>query len=152
RGSPRAARSLRASSRAAAGDRACLLWRLQPHSDRRDARDAGRHSQGPDAPRLGEAAPRIDRATGDGGMTANDHTTGRGGCGADAGAYVLGALEGEEAQAFRRHLAICVVCRDEVAALQTAVNALPMAVPQLPTPRTLRRRVMSSIRAEPKTT
>ena len=37
-------------------------------------------------------------------------------CGADAAAYVLGALEPGEVEAFRAHMATCVVCRDEVSA------------------------------------
>jgi anti-sigma-K factor RskA len=71
-------------------------------------------------------------------------------CGVDAAAYVLGALEPHEAKAFRAHLASCVVCRDEVGAFQQAVDALPMAVPQQPAPRRLRRRVRRAVRAEPK--
>ena len=45
-----------AARRAVARDRARLLRRLHPHRDRRDARDAGRHREGPDAARAGEAA------------------------------------------------------------------------------------------------
>ncbi|MDQ6807214.1 MAG: anti-sigma factor [Actinomycetota bacterium] len=69
-------------------------------------------------------------------------------CGADAGAYVLGALESREADAFSRHLDKCVVCRDEVATLQAVAVALPMAAPQLPTPTGLKRRALSGVRAE----
>jgi anti-sigma factor RsiW len=71
-------------------------------------------------------------------------------CGGDAAAYVLGALEPEEAEAFVRHMASCVVCRDEVAALQQVVDALPMAAPQYAAPASLRRRVMRSVRSEPR--
>jgi anti-sigma-K factor RskA len=67
-------------------------------------------------------------------------------CGTDAAAYVLGALEPEEAEAFSRHLATCVVCRDEVAAFQHTANALAMAPPQHPAPRGLKRRVMRAVR------
>ena len=53
-------------------------------------------------------------------------------CGGDAAAYVLGALEPLEVDAFRAHLAGCIVCRDEVAALQQVADALPMAAPPRP--------------------
>jgi anti-sigma-K factor RskA len=70
-------------------------------------------------------------------------------CG-DAAAYVLGALEPHEAEEFRRHLATCVVCRDEVTAFQQVTDALPMAAPYQPAPKGLRRRVLRAVRAEPK--
>jgi anti-sigma-K factor RskA len=70
-------------------------------------------------------------------------------CGGDAAAYALGALEPAEAEAFRRHLEQCVVCRDEVEALTGVVQALPMAAPQHPAPRRLRRRVLREIRSQP---
>jgi anti-sigma-K factor RskA len=81
-------------------------------------------------------------------MTERDLELEQGDCGRDAGAYVLGALGAEEAEEFRRHLATCVVCRDEVSALQSVVDELPMAAPQLPAPRALKRRVMADARAE----
>jgi hypothetical protein len=68
-------------------------------------------------------------------------------CGHDVGAYALGALEPGELEEFRRHLAGCVVCRDEVAALRSVVEVLPMAAPQLAVPRGLRRRVLADVRA-----
>jgi anti-sigma-K factor RskA len=71
-------------------------------------------------------------------------------CGADAAAYVLGALDPREAEAFRRHMANCAVCHDEVAAFMQAVDALPLATPQVRPPRGLRKRVMRAVRAEPK--
>jgi anti-sigma-K factor RskA len=70
-------------------------------------------------------------------------------CGAEAAAYVLGALEPDEARAFRRHLESCAVCRDEVAVLQQVVEALPMAAPQQAAPRGLRRRVLRAVRMQP---
>jgi anti-sigma-K factor RskA len=70
-------------------------------------------------------------------------------CGADVAGYVLGALDSVEADHFRRHVSGCVVCRDEVAALQASVDALPMAAPQLRTPRSLKRRTLARIRPEP---
>lgn len=70
-------------------------------------------------------------------------------CGGDAAAYVLGALEPDEAEAFRRHLTSCVVCRDEVTAFQQVAEALPMAAQHHEPPRRLRRRVLGAVRAEP---
>lgn len=71
-------------------------------------------------------------------------------CGGDAAAYVLGALDPDEAEEFRRHLASCVACRDEVTAFRQVADALPMAAPYEPAPRGLRRRVLRAVRAEPK--
>jgi len=71
-------------------------------------------------------------------MSAHQH-------GDDAAAYALGSLEPAEAEAFRRHLDECVVCRDEVAAFRETVGALPAAAPQYRAPRALRRRVMRAV-------
>lgn len=79
-------------------------------------------------------------------MTVEESMSGRHDCGTDAAAYVLGALEPDEAEAFRRHLDTCVVCRDEVAAFQHTANALAMAPPQHAAPRGLKRRVMRAVR------
>ncbi|MBV8942556.1 MAG: anti-sigma factor [Solirubrobacterales bacterium] len=68
--------------------------------------------------------------------------------GDDAAAYVLGALEPAEAEQFRAHLDQCPVCRDEVAALERTAGALPMAAPQHPVPKPLRRRVVREVRAD----
>jgi anti-sigma-K factor RskA len=67
-------------------------------------------------------------------------------CGGNAAPYVLGALTDEEHEVFLVHMESCSVCRDEVAALQVVVSALPAAAPQLSAPPELRRRVMSSVR------
>lgn len=75
---------------------------------------------------------------------------GHGDCGVDAAAYALNALEPREAEAFRRHLATCVVCRDEVATFQGLTDALAQAAPQAAMPRRLRHRVISSVRREPR--
>jgi anti-sigma-K factor RskA len=85
-------------------------------------------------------------------MTAEDRMSETYECRGDAAAYVLGSLEQDEAEAFRRHLASCVVCRDEVAAFQHAVDLLPMSAPQYPMPRRLRRRVLRELRAERRAT
>ncbi len=71
-------------------------------------------------------------------------------CGGDAAAYVLGALDKEELEAFARHLTDCVVCRDEVDALRHVSDALAMAVPQYPASAHLRRQVMRGVRREPR--
>ena len=55
-------------------------------------------------------------------------------CG-DAAAYALGALEPDETEAFRSHLADCSVCREELASFQSVAEALPTAVEQYPAPR-----------------
>jgi anti-sigma-K factor RskA len=77
-------------------------------------------------------------------MTDHDQFSG------DAAAYVLGALELDELQAFRTHLANCPVCRDEVASLQGVADTLPLAAPQYEAPRQLRRNVLAAVRAEPR--
>jgi anti-sigma-K factor RskA len=69
-------------------------------------------------------------------------------CGADAAAYALGALEPAEAQAFRAHLATCVVCRDEISAFQEVADQLPLTATVQPVPPALKRRVMSEVHAE----
>ena len=51
-----------AARRAVQGDRARLLRRLHPHRDRRHARHAGRHREGPHAARAREAARRSSAA------------------------------------------------------------------------------------------
>jgi anti-sigma factor RsiW len=80
-------------------------------------------------------------------VTAGDGPGAGNGCTLDAGAYVLRALDPAEAQEFRVHLASCAVCRDEVAALRSAADALALAAPQVAVPRALKRRVMAAARA-----
>jgi anti-sigma-K factor RskA len=70
----------------------------------------------------------------------------------EAAAYVLGALEPAEAEAFRRHLADCAICRDEVASFQQVTNAMAMAPHQLAAPAELRSRVLDTVRADAKQT
>jgi anti-sigma-K factor RskA len=70
-------------------------------------------------------------------------------CGADAAAYVLGALEDHELDTFRAHMAQCAVCRDEVASLHGVVDSLPLTAPPVQVSRALKRRVMDGVRAEP---
>ena len=59
-------------------------------------------------------------------------------CGEDVAAYVLGALEPDEAEAFRRHLADCPECREELAEFEQVTEALPPASAQYAVPRALR--------------
>jgi anti-sigma-K factor RskA len=71
-------------------------------------------------------------------------------CGDDVAAYALGALSEAEAEAFRRHLETCVVCRDELAVFEQVVNALPMSAPAYDPPPGLRRRVLRAVAEEPR--
>jgi anti-sigma-K factor RskA len=74
-------------------------------------------------------------------------------CGEDAAAYVLGALEPAEVEAFRRHMVECADCREEVAAFEQVTAALPPAgSARYEVPKELRRRVMREVRAAPKQT
>jgi anti-sigma factor RsiW len=76
---------------------------------------------------------------------ANGHA-----CGEDVAAYVLGALEPDEAEAFRAHIADCAACREEVAELEQVTAALPPAGAMYAVPKDLKRRVMHDVRANPK--
>jgi len=83
-------------------------------------------------------------------MSERDVTSEKRDCGGDAAAYALGALEPAEAEAFRAHLERCIVCRDELAAFQQVVDVLPMTAPQYSPSRRLRRRVLRTVRDEPR--
>lgn len=63
-------------------------------------------------------------------------------------AYLLGALADAERRDFERHLAGCVHCREDVAALRTVSGALLLAVTPVSPPASLRDRVMETVRAE----
>jgi anti-sigma-K factor RskA len=66
----------------------------------------------------------------------------------DVAAYMLGALDSQEAAEFEDHLEGCERCRSEMRWLTAAVEALPEAVERRePSPR-LRDRVMTEVRAE----
>jgi anti-sigma-K factor RskA len=65
-----------------------------------------------------------------------------------AASYVLGALPEDEHGRFVAHLAGCDECRESVAALQVAVDALPLAAVQIAPPPELRDRVMNVVRSE----
>jgi len=66
----------------------------------------------------------------------------------DLAAYALGALGGDEAAELREHLESCDECRAELRWLQPAVDVLPRSVLQRRPPARLRRRLMSTVRAE----
>ncbi|MGH2874978.1 MAG: anti-sigma factor domain-containing protein [Solirubrobacteraceae bacterium] len=82
-------------------------------------------------------------------MTDTDPTGAGRRCGDDVAAYALGALTPAEAEAFQRHLERCVVCRDELAAFQQAIDELALSVPEHAAPRGLRRRLLRAVAAEP---
>src|SRR2546423_1200840 len=66
----------------------------------------------------------------------------------DAGAYLLGALNELEVQAFEHHMAACATCRAEVERLRVAADALPRSVEQLDPPESLKRSLMRTVREE----
>jgi anti-sigma-K factor RskA len=66
----------------------------------------------------------------------------------DLAAYMLGALEPEEAAALERHAEDCEHCRSEMRWLTVAVDALPEAVERTEPPPQLREALMAEIRAE----
>ncbi len=68
-------------------------------------------------------------------------------CG-EAAAYVLAALEHDEAERYSEHLAGCSICRAEVSSLQPIVDSLPASTPRVFASRVLRERVMASVRSE----
>jgi anti-sigma-K factor RskA len=82
-------------------------------------------------------------------MSDQEAMSGTHDCGGDVAAYLLGALDPVETEAFRRHLEQCAVCRDEIDSLAGVVQALPMAAPQVRPPKQLRRNVMRAVRDEP---
>jgi anti-sigma factor RsiW len=69
-------------------------------------------------------------------------------CGADSAAYVLGALDPEELEAYRLHLRTCSVCQEEVASMQQLADALPSSVPAYALSRRVRRQVLAEVRAD----
>lgn len=64
-----------------------------------------------------------------------------------AAAYVLNALDADEAQAFERHVQLCPGCKEDLEPLRFAAAALAFAG-ELPPPRSaLRRRVLEEVDA-----
>jgi anti-sigma factor RsiW len=63
----------------------------------------------------------------------------------DVGAYLLGALNELERQAFERHLRDCDECREEIERLRPAAEALPGSVDQMAPPPGLKKRLMAEV-------
>jgi anti-sigma-K factor RskA len=68
--------------------------------------------------------------------------------GEDVAPWLLHALSADEQAAFERHLAACGRCREEVAALRPAVDALPLSAPPVNPPPELRDRIMRVVSSE----
>jgi anti-sigma-K factor RskA len=66
----------------------------------------------------------------------------------DVGAYLLGALNDLERQAFERHLRGCSECQEELARLQPAADALPGTVQQFEPPPGLKASLMEVVERE----
>jgi anti-sigma factor RsiW len=77
-------------------------------------------------------------------VNARDHTR----YADDCGAYLLGALNELERQAFEAHLAVCAECRQEVDGLRPAADALPRSVTPLEAPAGLKRSLMEVVERE----
>jgi anti-sigma-K factor RskA len=67
---------------------------------------------------------------------------------ADAAVYVLGALEEQEAQAFREHVDGCAICSAEIVHLQAVADSLAVGVPREVAPAGLRARIMATAHGE----
>ena len=66
----------------------------------------------------------------------------------DVGAYLLGALNDLERQAFERHLRGCAECQEELARLRPAADALPGSVQQFEPPARLKASLMEVVERE----
>jgi anti-sigma factor RsiW len=66
----------------------------------------------------------------------------------EAGAFVLHALEDDEAADYARHLETCEVCSAEVAHLRPVVQSLPLAAPVALPSDALRGRIMAVVESE----
>jgi anti-sigma-K factor RskA len=66
----------------------------------------------------------------------------------EVASYVLGALPEDESERFEVHLETCEECRHEVADLQVAADALPLAAVQVAPPPELKDRLMTVVRSE----
>jgi hypothetical protein len=71
-------------------------------------------------------------------------------CRMDAGAYVMGEMDGSQEAAFRLHMNVCRSCRDQVEVLERAMAALPLMVPDTPPPAGPTRNALREARAEPR--
>lgn len=77
-------------------------------------------------------------------MTTSDHKR----WSEDLAAYMLGALEPDEAAGFERHLAGCERCREEMGWLEPAVHSLPESVERQEPPKQLRQSLMAEVYAD----
>jgi anti-sigma-K factor RskA len=77
-------------------------------------------------------------------MNASDHNR----WSEDLAAFVLGALEREEAAAVERHLEGCTRCQEEMRWLAPALQTLPESVERLEPPPQLRESLMAEVRAD----
>jgi anti-sigma-K factor RskA len=66
----------------------------------------------------------------------------------DLGAYLLGALDPREAEAFEGHLEGCERCQEELRWLEPAVQVLPEAVERAEPPPQLREALMAEVRED----
>ncbi|HEY6729838.1 MAG TPA: anti-sigma factor [Solirubrobacterales bacterium] len=66
----------------------------------------------------------------------------------DLAAYMLGALDREEAAEFELHLEGCERCREEMQWLEAAVHTLPESVERREPPRQLRQSLMAEVRGD----
>lgn len=62
-------------------------------------------------------------------------------------AWVLGALDRDEAEVVQAHVEGCASCRETVARLQRAVGAMPLAVDEVAPPARLRDRILAAAAA-----
>lgn len=77
-------------------------------------------------------------------MTDSDHTR----WSEDLAAYMLGALDRQEAETLERHLEGCERCREEMRWLEPAVHSLPESVKRHEPPKQLRQSLMAEVRAD----
>jgi anti-sigma-K factor RskA len=66
----------------------------------------------------------------------------------NAGPWLLGALDEDEAWRFNAHLDVCNACRAEVESLRAAAEALPLAAPSVEPPPELKARLMAVVERE----
>src|SRR5437773_12150580 len=65
-------------------------------------------------------------------------------------AWVLGALDAEEADSVRSHAEGCPTCREVAGRLRRVVGALPLVVDEVSPPTRLRERVLAAAGASPR--
>jgi anti-sigma-K factor RskA len=66
----------------------------------------------------------------------------------DLDLYALGALDGQEKQAFETHLRACSACRDELAAARRRVSLLGLAAPPLAPSPSVKSALMQKVHAQ----